>query len=163
MAMSKRECFWLVLAIVVFVIVCGVVGLIETKKTPPGAKTVPQERVAKVTITCELGKDRFDIDCDAVADTIDNCPTVPNLFVSGLGQPDQDSDGVGDACDFCNEPGLRDDMGCPRGQSECESDSDCPLGLECFREKCSYPCRGALMCPVGMGCAPTAYCVGVPL
>ena len=48
--------------------------------------------------------------------------------------------------------------------AECESDSDCALGLECFRGECSYPCRGALMCPVGMACnTATGYCEGTPM
>ncbi|MFA5413791.1 MAG: MopE-related protein, partial [Patescibacteria group bacterium] len=53
--------------------------------------------------------------------------------------------------------------------AECESNSDCALGLECFRGECSYPCRGALMCPVDMDgnrlpCnTATGYCEGDPM
>jgi hypothetical protein len=47
-----------------------------------------------------------DTDADGVADSIDNCPTVPNgpaqAGVAGVGnQTDTDGDGVGDACDNC--------------------------------------------------------------
>jgi hypothetical protein len=59
-----------------------------------------------------------------------------------------------------DEPAGTKSVPQPEEVAECESDSDCDLGLECFRGMCSYPCRGALMCPVGRLCDDqTGYCI----
>ncbi|MBI5071421.1 putative metal-binding motif-containing protein [Candidatus Falkowbacteria bacterium] len=61
-----------------------------------------------------------------------------------------------------DEPAGTKNIPQPEEVAECHADSDCEIGLECFRGQCSYPCRGALMCPVGMVCSATRYCEGHP-
>ena len=87
---------------VAFLVLGAVVGVIVLLGSEE--KVVPQAKVAKVTITCELGRSEFDVDCDGIADTADSDPTVAN--------PDQgvaecqtwrDCDGV---CDSETERGI---------------------------------------------------------
>ena len=52
---------------VAFLVLGAVVGVIVLLGSEE--KVVPQAKVAKVTITCELGRSEFDVDCDGIADT----------------------------------------------------------------------------------------------
>jgi hypothetical protein len=66
----------MMLVAVAFLVLGAVIGVIVLLGSEE--KVVPQAKVAKVTITCELGRSEFDIDCDGIADTADSDPTVAN-------------------------------------------------------------------------------------
>jgi len=74
-----------------------------------------------------------DIDGDSIANTIDNCPEVPNpIMGDDTAQHDLDADGIGDACDADIDGDGQDNL-----------EDDCPMnasisGGEADRELC-YP------------------------
>ena len=72
------------------------------------------------------GDDRDDRDSDSVPDSCDNCPDDPNP-----GQEDGDNNGIGNACDACNDPNDADNDGvpddcdiCATGDDNLDGDSD---------------------------------------
>ncbi len=77
-----------------------------------------EKAVMMIQTQCYPGAIPLDLDCDAVVDQVDNCPFVANTIVPGIGQPDRDHDGVGDACDLCVEPGSPSFSGATPGTAE---------------------------------------------
>jgi len=126
-------------AFLVLGVVVGVIVLLGSEE-----KVVPQAKVAKVTITCELGRSEFDVDCDGIADTADSDPTVANPdqgvaecqtwrdcesgFACRRGQCEEarivltcdvghngfdvDCDGIGDSVDNCPDTPNPDQANC---------------------------------------------------
>ena len=83
-------------------------------------------------IECDPAANPLDYDCDGIsAADGDNCPTVSNPIVGGIGQPDSDHDGVGDACDYCPEDmGPRANNGCPMSDADADADADADDAFE---------------------------------
>ncbi|MCX6831735.1 MAG: SBBP repeat-containing protein, partial [candidate division Zixibacteria bacterium] len=98
-----------------------------------------------------------DADCDGIADGLDNCPNVPNP-----GQQDFDGDGVGNACDNCEDTDG-DGFGNPGFfHNTCPKDN-CPYVYNPAQEDFDGDGKGD-SCDVGkVDFAATPRCGGAPL
>jgi len=105
------------------------------------AGTEASEKVEKTKIGFVDGRD---YDVDGIRNDQDNCPFVVNPIVSGIGQPDRDHDGVGDACDLCVESGSPLFSGATPGTAEwngCPSTADADTNVgSCVRADCDFGC-----------------------